>query len=381
MRKTLVSKFSNPDNVVDKKEITMCLTFKVVVPHNLSPILDSLYRRSNKCVKKMLKHKDKSSSKYYKSIPCVISKSLITKYQKNKKIKSVSHLVIPVCGDKGKQVKIVDNGLRIYSIFKKEIIPVTFPKPIIGHIRQVEFFKRKKKWFMAYSYNTSILSRYDALSYLGVDRNAVGNVAAIADSSTGKVKILGCNAAKVTENFRNRRKKLQKKGARRALAQLKRKQSNRIKDINHKVSRTIVDYAKKHRSAIVLEDLGTISKKGKTKRYVQKSQWSFYQLETFLKYKAALLGVPLHYISPRYTSRICSICGSLNIANGKHYKCESCGHFDHRDANAAFNISAQARFLYGRTSVDRVALVGRIGDPRNQRVEKAMQLESSGGAR
>jgi len=32
--------------------------------------------------------------------------------------------------------------------------------------------------------------------------------------------------------------------------------------------------------------LGKISKKGKAKRYVQKSQWSFYQLETFIKYKA-----------------------------------------------------------------------------------------------
>lgn len=299
----------------------------------------------------------------------------------NKRIKFVSHLVLPICGDKGKQIKLVENGVRIPSIFKKVVISVPFPKPIIGHIRQVEFFKRGKKWFMSYSYNTSIIPQFSPSSYLGVDRNSVGNVAAVANCSTKKAMILGCNTAKLTENFRNRRSKLQKKGALRSLVQLKRRQSNRIKDVNHKVSRTIVDYAKRHRSAIVLEDLGTISKKGRAKRYVQKSQWSFYQLEMFLKYKSALLGVPLYYISPRYTSRICSRCGSLNLPNGKCYKCTTCGHFDHRDVNAAFNISAQADFLYRRAGVDRVALVGHIGDPQNQRSKKVLQLESSGGAR
>jgi len=329
----------------------------------------------------MLVHREKSSSRYYKSIPCVVAKSLITKYQRNKKLKSISHLVLPICGDKGKQVKIVRNGIRIPAVFKKTIIPVVFPKPIVGHIRQVEFFKRDKKWFMSYSYNTPIIAQLTPSSYLGVDRNATGNVATIADSTTGKVMILGCDVAKVTENFRNRRKNLQKKGAVKALVQLKRKQSNRIRDINHKVSATIVDYAKKHCSAIVLEALGNISKKGKAKKYVQKSQWSFYQLETFLNYKVALLGVPLYHISPRYTSRICSKCGRLNLPNGKHYKCATCGHFDHRDANAAFNISAQADFLYRRTGVDRVASVGHIDVPSNQRGKKVLQLESSGGAR
>ncbi|MFH0806041.1 MAG: transposase [Patescibacteria group bacterium] len=378
---TTISKLSNPDNVVSKKELTMCFTFKVVISHELTPILDLLYKKASKCVKEMLAHRDHSSSKYYKTIPCVLAKSLITKYQRNKKIKMVSKLVLPICGDKGKQVKIVKDGIRIPAIFKKIIIPITFPKPIVGYIRQIEFFKRNKKWFMSYSYNTPIIAQQIALSYLGVDRNAVGNVATIADSTTGKVMLLGCDVSKITENFRNRRKNLQKKGAKNALNQLKRKQSNKIKDINHKVSCTIVDYAKVHRSAIVLEDLGSISKKGKAKRYVQKSQWSFYQLEMFLRYKSALLGIPLHYINPRYTSRICSKCGSLNLPNGKQYKCSSCGHFDHRDANAAFNISAQADFLYRRTVVDRVAAVGHIGIPLNQRVEKAMQLESSGGAR
>ena len=150
--------------------------------------------------------------------------------------------------------------------------------------------------------------------------------------------------------------------------------------MNHKVSRSVVDFANQHRSTIVLEDLGKIAKKGKAKRYVQKSQWSFYQLETFIKYKAALLGIPIYFVNPAYTSQICSRCGSINKPNGKNYRC-SCSHFDHRDSNAAFNISANGWFLYGQTVGHSASVVGYIGDPLNQSSEKVVQLESSGGAR
>jgi len=362
----------------DEKKLTMTLTFKSVVSHNLSSILDELLLKSIICVDRMLEDKTKSSSKYYKEIPCVLSKSLISKYQRNKKLKKVKNLVLPICGDKGKQVKIVEGGLRIPALFKKSVLPVTFPKPIVGFIRQVEFFKRNEKWFMSYCYNTPILEEQKVQGYLGVDRNSVGNVVVIADVMTGKVRKFGPDTAGITKNFRNRRRKLQKKGAKFTLTKIKRKQSRRTKDINHKVSRSVVDYAKSYRFAIALEDLGKISKKGKAKRYVQKSQWSFCQLGTFIKYKAALLGIPIVYVNPAYTSQVCSRCGSINKPNGKHYKC-SCGHFDHRDANAAFNISANAWFLDEQTIEDRVSIVRYIGGSLNQRTEKAVQLESSGG--
>jgi len=366
--------------MVDKKEFTMALTFKIVVPRNLSPVLDELLLKSMVCINRMLEDRTKSSSKYYKEIPCVLSKSLISKYQRNKKLKKVKNFVLPVCGDKGKQVKCVEGGIRVPAFFKKSILPATFPKPISGFIRQVEFFKRNGKWFMSYSYNTPVLQEQEVRGFLGVDRNSVGNVAVCADVMIGKVRKFGPDTAGITKNFRNRRSNLQKKGAKNALTKIKRKQSRRIKDINHKVSRSIVDYAKLHRSALVLEDLGKISKKGKAKRYVQKSQWSFYQLETFIKYKAALLGIPIFFVNPAYTSQVCSRCGSINKPNGKHYKC-SCGHFDHRDSNAAFNISANGWFLNEQTIGHSASIVRYIGVSLTQSSERAVQLESSDGVR
>lgn len=305
----------------------------------------------------MLENRKESSSKYYNSIPCVVSKSLITKYQKNKKIKSVKRLTIPICGDKGKQVKIEGNGIRIPAIFKKEIIPVPFPKPIVGTVRQIEFFKRKGVWYISYSYFVCKEKTIHYIDVIGVDRNSRGNIAVISNPRTGKVLKLGPDGGGLKYNYRRRRAQLQKKGKPKLLVKLNKKQSNRSKDINHKVSSAIVNHAKEHRSAIVLENLGTI-RKGKAKRYVDKSQWAFYQLETFILYKAALLGIPVFYIDPRNTSKACSRCGHINNPNGKQFHCDKCGHVDHRDSNAAFNIAL--RFLQSN-SMSSACAVSTIG--------------------
>lgn len=108
---------------------------------------------------------------------------------------------------------------------------------------------------------------------------------------------------------------------------------------NHRAGKSVVDYAIKHRRAIILEDLSSVRKKGsKIKRYSERNQWAFAQMETFLRYKAALHGIPVYSVDPAYTSQRCSKCGSIHKPNGKHFECLTCGHNDHRDANAALNI-------------------------------------------
>ena len=160
-----------------------------------------------------------------------------------------------------------------------------------------------------------------------------------SDIKTGKVFKLGIDPAGTKRVFRGRRKNLQKEGKNVLLKNIKRKQSRRMTYENHRASKTIVDYAALHRRAIVLEDLDGVYKKGsKIKSYSEKNQWACAQLGTFIKYKAALRGVPIIYVNPAYTSQMCSRCGNVQKTNGKHFKCFVCGHNEHRDANAAFNI-------------------------------------------
>lgn len=343
---------------------TICI--KVVVPQQLCAALERIAPITLRTAQQMLKDRKLQSSRYWKNVPCVIAKALTRKYQKNPKCKEIHRIVIPICGDKGKQVKIVDGGIRVPALFKKAVLPVVWPRPVHGFVRQVEFFKRDGQWLVSICYSVKAEAPIKVTGVVGVDRNSVGNIAVMADPQTGKVRKLGVNPAATKRVFRGRRKNLQSAGKTRMLHKIKRKQSRRMTYENHRASKAIVDYAATHCRAIALENLGSVREKGsKIRSYSENNQWAFAQLETFIKYKAALRGVPVVLVDPAYTSQRCSRCGSIHKPNGKQYHCLVCGHNEHRDANAAFNIAQ--RGIEGLSVLSgsglSVSEPGLIGDP------------------
>jgi transposase len=77
-----------------------------------------------------------------------------------------------------------------------------------------------------------------------------------------------------------------------------------------------------------------------------------------------LYGIPIIYIDPRNTSKSCSKCGSINdtLGSSKLFKCSNCGHIDHRDSNAAFNIASKGLYLVDHTDNVRELSAGLIDD-------------------
>jgi len=357
----MAAKLSDKHNLIDKPVDTVATCAKVRIPDAFTPVLDGLLVRVRGGLPRMLHLRECSSCKHYPEIPCVIAKSLIAKYQRNEKLVTVSNIVLPVCGDKGKQIKLEKNGLRIPALFKKEILLVIFPKPVHGFVRSVEFFKRKGVWLASICYNTPAHEFVDVEGVVGVDRNSVGNVAVLADPQNGKVLHLGFNPAAAKYNWRRRRANLKSKGFRRTLRNLSGKQSRRTRHENHIVSKQIVSYAVKHHRIIAVENLESIRKaQSKIRGYVEKSQWASYELLSFIQYKAALHGVIVATVHPAYTSQNCSRCRRRNTPNGKKYVCEHCGHTDHRDANAAFNIAKRGESIAMSGTQDSVSLSGAV---------------------
>ncbi|MNE68555.1 putative transposase DNA-binding domain protein [compost metagenome] len=126
-----------------------------------------------------------------------------------------------------------------------------------------------------------------------------------------------------------------------------RKQENKehryMKDQNHKISRKIVNMAIEEQvSVIKIEKLTNIRHVTRTSRKNVKNlhNWSFYQLQMFIAYKALLAGIQVVEVNPAYTSQTCPVCGERNKAADRTYQC-FCGFHAHRDRVGAINIMRQ----------------------------------------
>jgi IS605 OrfB family transposase len=181
--------------------------------------------------------------------------------------------------------------------------------------------------------------------YIGVDLGIVQ----IATDSTGET-FSGDKIETKRQQISKLRSALQSKETRSAkkhLKKLKRKESLFRRDVNHCISKKLVEKAKDSISAIALEDLTGI-RKNTTVRKSQRAKhfgWSFYQLRSFISYKAAMKGVQVVLVDPKDTSRECSVCGYTDKKNRKSqakFKCLSCGHAENADFNAAKVISKRA---------------------------------------
>ncbi|WLR44402.1 transposase (plasmid) [Bacillus carboniphilus] len=182
---------------------------------------------------------------------------------------------------------------------------------------------------------------------LGIDLG-IANIAVDSDQQIFSGKKIN----RLRKRYARIRKKLQAKGtksAKRKLKQRSKKEKRMVKDMNHQMSKKIVEKASRHCSAIALEDLKNISKlkEKKNRKTVSKSQrtllsnWSFYQLRQFIEYKSQKAGVPVLFVDPSYTSQTCSECGHTDKENRKsqsEFICTSCGYVAHADYNASLNI-------------------------------------------
>jgi putative transposase len=200
---------------------------------------------------------------------------------------------------------------------------------------QLIFNKKKQQFFTCLNYEKENPEVKDG-DVLGIDR--------------GLKNIVSCsNGYEVSGKTRNRikrkrvflRKQLQAKGTR-SCKHRKRCLEGREKRFslneNHIISKEIVNLPYQH---FILEKLSKMGKKKHGKRFNRKiSNWSYYQLEKLIIYKAEALGKTVSYVDPRYTSQRCNCCGYIarNNRNGEIFYCNKCGYKDGSDLNASKNI-------------------------------------------
>ena len=307
----------------------MILTFKV--KHELD-FSDAL-RQAKQVAKFAIANRDKLSSKHvaHYGLKSSISNQILRKYGGNRKCNKVSRvkLIVPnqsVKWDK-KTITIVPLDVSFSYQFS-----VKFSK-----VNQIEI--DNQYFYVSVEVEEEPQRKPDG--WIGIDRNTTGHCAVATCTKTDKVLMLGKKSKYIHEKYKNIRKKLQRLGKTKKLCVIKRRESNITKELNHQISRKVVNYAKKSNCGIKLEDLSGIrrtTKQAKSFKYALNS-WSYYQLQTLIEYKSKLAGVPVVYIEPAYTSQRCHMCGQLGRRNDKRFKCPHCGYTAHADVNASWNIA------------------------------------------
>lgn len=105
---------------------------------------------------------------------------------------------------------------------------------------------------------------------------------------------------------------------------------------------------------IVVEQLKNMGHKSKVKRLLTKNirrsigiwNWRYWLMR--IEQQCELNRVSFRTVSPYYTSQTCPNCNHVDRENrnGIEFKCQSCGHTDNADINAALNI--MNRFILGK---------------------------------
>jgi len=307
----------------------MILTYKI--KHNLD--LSSELKKARSVAIYALKNKSRTSKDVkHIGLKSVISNQILKKYSCNKKLKRIGSvkLTIPNQGIK------FDKENNIINI---PCLKLTLNYQFNNNFSKINQIELDKKYaFISASIQEEPITI--STEYIGIDRNATSHIAVCAFPN-GKVLKLGKKTQHIHNKYKHIRKQLQKKLKYKKVKKIKNRESRIVRDLNHKISKKVVNVAKQNNWGIKLEQLKGIRKTKKQNKSFKSTlhSWSFYQLEQFIEYKSKLLGVSVIYIHPAYTSQKCSRCGVIGTRTKKEFYCTNCGVVEHADVNAAFNIA------------------------------------------
>ncbi|WP_395321814.1 RNA-guided endonuclease InsQ/TnpB family protein [Levilactobacillus parabrevis] len=248
--------------------------------------------------------------------------------------------------DKMQQVSMTTLGKRIKLGFTNK----GFEKYFIDDwkLGTAKLVHNRGKWFLhiGITKEVSDFDTKDNPQIVGIDRGL--RFLATAFDNEGKTLFFdGKKILRKREKFLDIRRQLQSKGTRSAqkrLKQLAQRENRWMSDVNHRIAKTLVALYGSH-TLFVLEDLTNVTFNTddlpKSLRNSHRS-WAFFQLESFLTYKAQAIQSIVVKVNPAFTSQRCPRCGLVEKTNRHHdtheYWCKKCQYRCNDDRLGAMNI-------------------------------------------
>ncbi len=122
------------------------------------------------------------------------------------------------------------------------------------------------------------------------------------------------------------------------------KQKRRARDLEHKISRAVVTWAKERQvHTLVIGDVRDVAngKRLNTTSQQKIGLWSHGRQRAYITYKAEAAGIAVTDVEEAYTSQTCPKCLNCYKPKGRVYRCPVCGFVGHRDGVGCANLLSQ----------------------------------------
>lgn len=212
-----------------------------------------------------------------------------------------------------------------------------------------------KKWWLnlCYDFVKTTEVNLDKNKILGVDLGVAKPIVASVYGDLDRLSIDGGEIEHIRNKVEKRKKSLQRASAIcgdgrkghgyrtrvKPVLNIGDKEARCRDTINHKYSRALIDYAIKNECGVIqMEDLSGVT--NKANHFLK--NWSYYDLQHKVEYKAKEYGIEVVYVKPSYTSQRCSKCGYIHTENRPDqvtFKCLKCGFEANADYNASQNLA------------------------------------------
>jgi putative transposase len=271
-------------------------------------------------------------------------------------------------GKKGRDASFREDGrLSIWTCAGRKQLAYQVPKdfkPVLAQASEIDsliVIERNGKLIGRVTVTLEIAKPQGILP-VGIDLNETN--ALVAVDPDGRTFFISGKAVKVKNRRTSKtRSRLQKKHAarkahkkdtrsvRRLLKRLGRTQRNRTRTFAQQTAKQLVEWAPKN-AVLVFEALHIPKpEKGKLRGRALRRRLSLWQhalIRICAQNKAQENGMKVAQVNPAYTSKNCSRCGLRGVRKRHTFTCPHCGHSDHADINAAYNI--RNRFTQFRLS-------------------------------
>jgi len=218
----------------------------------------------------------------------------------------------------------------------------------VYHFGTAKLVKKHGKYFLHIPVTSEVadVTNAEICHVVGIDRG-IHFIIATYDSKHKSGFVSGRAIKQKRAQYKQLRKELQQRrtsSARRRLKAIGERENRWMQNVNHCVSKALVQNYPKH-TLFVLEDLSGIRAATehvrRKDRYVSVS-WSFFDLEQKLQYKASLNEDMVIKVDPKYTSQACPVCGHVEKGNRDKknhiFCCRACGYQSNDDRIGAMNL-------------------------------------------